>query len=98
VQLTKEQSRRRWKELRELTFRWNPIGFTELLPRDEYDCVLGPLLTKLESGASVDELDVYLKRELVEHFGVSPTNPNGPERLAVEAKEWFDREWANRCE
>jgi hypothetical protein len=32
--------------------------------------VLGPLLTRLESGASVDEVDVFLKRELVKHFGV----------------------------
>ena len=93
MRLTNEQSRKRWSELRDLAFRWDPIGFAESLPRDEYDCVLGPTLRMLESGATVEEIDAYLKRELCEHFGLSPTNPQGPERLAVEAKEWFEREW-----
>ena len=93
MRLTKEQSRKRWNELRDLAFRWDPIGFAKSLPRDEYDCVLGPLLSMLESGATVEEIDAYLKRELSEHFGLSPTNPQAPERLAIEAKEWLEREW-----
>ena len=88
-----EQSRRRWKELRDLAFRRDPIGLGASLPSDEYDCVLGPLLTMLESSASVEEIDAYLKRELTEHFGLSPTRSRGPEHLAIEAKEWFERDW-----
>jgi hypothetical protein len=62
-------------------------------PRDEYDCVLGPVMRMLEQDASVEKIDAYLKDELVNHFGLSPTDSKELELLAVKAKAWFEKSW-----
>jgi hypothetical protein len=60
-------------ELRYLLNRWDPIGvYDESLdfPPDEYDCLLGPPLTRLGRHDSRADLSEYLWREIEDHFGL----------------------------
>ena len=61
-------------------------------PRDEYDCLVGPLLTLLDSEAQNREIARYLQKEITEHFGLPP----GIYRFTAFAerlRRWFDRGW-----
>ncbi|HZM99153.1 MAG TPA: hypothetical protein VFB70_07155 [Pyrinomonadaceae bacterium] len=61
-----------FSELNALLCEWDPIGVGPDGPRDEYECLVGPLLMMLQSGATQDEIASYLEIELVEHFGLEP--------------------------
>lgn len=66
-------------------------------PRDEYDCLVGPLLTLLASEASKEEIARYLRKEIDEHFGLSPDNYDFT-AVAERVGKWFDRGWRNLAE
>ena len=62
-------------ELRYMLNRWDPIGVYDEalnLPPDEYDCLLGPLLTRLARSESRAALSEYLWHEVEDHFGLDP--------------------------
>jgi hypothetical protein len=90
VVLNKEQSRQRYSELNALLCEWDPIGVGPDVPTDEYECLAGPLMRMLESGATQAEITAYLRSELVEHFGLEP-NIDEIEGVAARVREWFDR-------
>ena len=97
--LTKRESRERSAQLRALICEWDPIGVMNDpdWPRDEYDCLVGPLLTLLQSGTSDDAIGEYLRNELVDHFGLSPA----PYDFAVviqRVRAWFNRGWRDLAE
>lgn len=59
--------------LRELLNGWDPIGVIEDgTPDDEYDCLIAPILDRLERGAEPPELAAFLRVELEDHFGLDP--------------------------
>ena len=92
--LSKREIRQRSTELNALLCEWYPIGVGPDGPRDEYECLVGPLLTMLQSGATQDEIASYLETELVEHIGLEPNRY----RIAAAASRvcaWFDRGWNN---
>ena len=57
--------------LRYLLDEWDPIGVADIAP-DEYDCLIAPLLVRLEAGARRAEISEYLWFELGDHFGLDP--------------------------
>lgn len=57
-------------ELRPLLFKWDPIGFGEELPADEYDCLISPLLTQLRDHPTESELATWLGQYSERHFGL----------------------------
>jgi hypothetical protein len=62
-------------ELRYLVTRWDPIGvYSEALdfPPDEYDLLIGPILTRLARGDSRAAFSEYLRNEIENHFGLDP--------------------------
>lgn len=67
----KQQNREQVQGLRKLLLDWNPIGFG--VPSDEYDCLVFPILSQLRNGASAEDIDRYLRAELVRHFGLPET-------------------------
>ncbi|WP_067172515.1 hypothetical protein [Microtetraspora niveoalba] len=80
-------------ELRYLLNRWDPIGvYDEELdfPPDEYDCLIGPILSRLSRGAGVAELSEYLWHELEEHFGLDPV-PRNADGFAERLVSWHRR-------
>jgi hypothetical protein len=69
MRLTKEQSRTRWSQARDLWWTWDPIGVgsEDNWPRDEYDAYLGPTFRLLEKGAPSKKLrDIWPKLSLEE--------------------------------
>jgi hypothetical protein len=93
--LSKEQSRARWAELRGLLNEWDPIGVmsTPEGPRDEYDCLAGPVMRMLEAGVSQGQIADFLRQEMTEHFGL-PSEPDGVRAVARRIRKWFQQRWA----
>ncbi len=90
--LSKREIRQRSSELNVLVYEWDPIGVAPDGPRDEYECLVGPLLTMLQSGATQSEIASYLETELIEHFGLVPNRDNIA-AAASRVRAWFDRGW-----
>jgi hypothetical protein len=64
--------------LRAVLNGWDPIGIRELpgAPGDEYDCLLWPLASRLDRGASRREIMEFLEHELAHHFGIVAVVPD----------------------
>lgn len=63
--------RRQMDELRQMLNEWDFIGVGDLSAHDdEYDCLIGPLLTRLAAGGTAGDLTAYLQHELHDHFGM----------------------------
>jgi len=92
--LSKSESSQRFSQLNALMCDWDPIGVMGFpdWPRDEYHCLVGPVLTLLDSGATQHKIAAYLEQEIVEHFGCSPEHHDF-EATAARVKAWFDRAW-----
>jgi hypothetical protein len=72
MRLTAAALKQRFAELRDLVNEWDPIGLIEAgAPRDEYECLVGPILRRLEAQNPVHEIAGFLDHQMVEHFGVS---------------------------
>ena len=54
------------------------------------DCLVGPLLTLVQSGASNEEITRHLRTEIVEHFGLSGEGHDFT-AAAERVGRWFDR-------
>jgi hypothetical protein len=61
----------RWENLRYLLNQWDFLGVADLVD-DEYDCMVGPLVSLLDRGATAAEVSEHLWYELDDHFGVDP--------------------------
>lgn len=81
------------RELRLLLNAWDPIGVFSLpnggAPADEYDCLQGGLLATLRSSNA--EPEMYLERELAEHFGLRPNLLHVKEMGTVLRQWWSSR-------
>jgi hypothetical protein len=78
-------------ELRYLLNRWDPIGiYDEALdfPADEYDCLIGPILTRLARGESREAFSEYLWNEIENHFGLDPVRC-GCDAFADRLRAWY---------
>ena len=97
--LSKRESRQRSSELNALMCAWDPIGVMvdPSWPRDEYECLVGPLLRMLGSGAGQTEIASYLQAQIVEHFGLSEEHYDF-RAVAARVESWFDRGWRNLAE
>ncbi|MEU0588436.1 hypothetical protein [Streptomyces sp. NPDC006132] len=74
-------------DLRRLLNEWDPIGVADDA-RDEYDCMLAPLLQRLCSGADRTEIGEFLRHELEDHFGLDPLGLR-PDAAAVRMADWW---------
>jgi len=99
MKLGKQESRKRWKEIRSMWCQWDPIGVMSDLdwPRDEYDSYLGPSLRYLEQNASIEEIDEYLSFVVSEYMGLGQEgiNYSKPRIFAAKLKEWYSKNWPN---
>jgi hypothetical protein len=71
---------------------WDPIGVGPDGPKDEYDCLLWPVMRKLEDGAPEEQLVTFLVSELEGHFGLTGDASN-VEAFASRARNWFETSW-----
>ena len=66
---------------------WDPLSLMAdpTAPRDEYDCLVGPLLNRLQAAATVADLAAHLHHELEEHYGCPFSRKEPTLELAVGA-------------
>jgi hypothetical protein len=76
------------EHLRYLLNEWDFLGVADFVD-DEYDCMIGPLLSLLLRGAGRAELGEYLWRELEGHFGLSDPAPYGTDQMADRVASWW---------
>jgi hypothetical protein len=50
---------------------WDPIGVADLVT-DEYDCMIAPLISRLNAGNGLAQISEFLGHELEDHFGLDP--------------------------
>lgn len=97
MRLTKDHSRKRWREIRVLWCEFDPIGVVNSLsgPDDEYDAYLGPSLRLLERDATVDEIASYLATVTLDHMGLSDSLEfaKARRRFAHKLREWYSTHW-----
>jgi hypothetical protein len=75
-------------DLRRLLNEWDPIGVADDV-RDEYDCMLTPLLQRLRSGVGRTEIGEFLQHELEDHFGLDSLGLR-PDAMAVRVVDWWN--------
>ena len=66
--LGKHELKQRAQELRALLNEWDPIGLGPGGPEDEYDCLVWPIMRRLDDNLPAAELTAFLETELEEHF------------------------------
>ena len=96
--LSRRELKQRSSELNALMHDWDPIGVMRdpNWPRDEYEWLVGPLLTLLESGATEAEIGSRLRKEIVEYLGLSPEHYDFP-AMGARVRVWFDRAGGTFC-
>lgn len=78
-------------ELRYLLNRWDPVGIYDEetdVPPDEYDCLIGPILTRLARGDNKANFSEYLWNEIENHFGLDPVRC-GTNAFADRLQAWY---------
>ena len=91
--LEKEDSRRRWRELRELWNDYDPIGVmgSPNSPLDEYEAYVGSTLRLLEQGATPEDIAEFLE-QASEHMGLQFDRQNALEHAARFVR-WYLERW-----
>jgi hypothetical protein len=86
----KYQARRVVPELRDLVWDWDPIGVSDVREdvADEYECLVGPLLSRLTRGETTAEVAAFLTEMLAEHFGLPPERYR-PADFARGLTDWY---------
>ncbi|WP_210115496.1 hypothetical protein [Mycobacterium sp. DL99] len=78
--------------VRALLMEWDAIGVADAVEcQDEYDCMIGPLLGHIRSGADAVFLHGWIARERVDHFGLNP-DFGADRKLAEALVSWRDGE------
>ncbi len=92
--LSKQQSRQRWKELRDLWNEFDPIGVVgdPNWPRDEYEAYCGPTMRLLERDATVSEIVQYLEWVVCDHMELN-LDHQAAETFALRLQQWFRERW-----
>jgi hypothetical protein len=77
------------RSLERLLWEWDPIGLARMgAPRDEYDCMAGPILNRLHAGADQTEISKLLQHELGHHFGSGLTGESA-DAFASRLMAWW---------
>ena len=96
--LSKEQSRLRWREIRDLWNEWDPIGVFPAKggPLNEYDSYLGPSLRLLEEDAPLEAIESYLEEIVGTHMGLDTHGINyvRSTKFAAKLSSWFSSRWS----
>ena len=92
--LSKQESRERWAQLQGIVNEWDPIGVMDdpNWSRDEYDCLVGPLMRLLENSASHVEIVNILRHEIQGHFGLDTKHIEFIP-IAKRLSDWFQTHW-----
>ena len=88
--MDKREAKKQMADVRALLMEWDAIGVADAVEcQDEYDCMIGPLLGHLRSGADAIFLRDWIARERVDHFGLTP-DFGADRKLAHALVSWRD--------
>jgi hypothetical protein len=77
------------REMRDLINRWDPVGLLAAgAPADEYECLVGPILSHLGRGATALELTRWLDSHITAHFGRVPADSA---HFTEKACAWYEQ-------
>lgn len=95
ARLSKEQSRQRWAELRDLWNGFDPIGVMHdpQWPRDEYENYVGRTMRLLEQDAGAEEIMACLEWAVCERMGLD-LDCQVATAFAHRLRDWFRDKWA----
>ena len=80
------QVRTQMRELRSLVNEWDPAALVSAgAPADEYECLVGPLPSRLSEGLSPFELGEWLRVHVTDHFG----SCENTEQFARRVTDWY---------
>lgn len=93
--LSKQESRQRWGEVRDLWNQFDPIGVMDdpEWPRDEYEAYCGRTLRLLEQDADTEELVRHLEWAVCDRMGLTLDRAEA-ERFAGRLRSWFQSRWS----
>jgi len=93
--LGKQESRKRWSELRDLWNEFDPIGVMNdpTWPRNEYENYCGPCMRLLEQNSDTSKLIAYIL-SAHDHMGLQG-NSEDIHDFATKMQSWFQKNWAN---
>lgn len=93
--LDKEESRKRWQELRGLWNEWDPIGIADEENQDEYDTYVGETMRLLELGASKEDIVKRLSYIVGEYMGMGQkaVEYHNPSVFAQKLQTWYAENW-----
>ena len=95
MNLSRVELRNRWRECRDLINAWDPLGVLAAdpeWPRDEYECLVGPVLRALEQGGDAPIVARLLAVEVSDHMGVA-TGEGEALVCAKQLTEWYRTRW-----
>jgi len=96
--LDKKESRKRYRELRDLWNEFDPIGVfdgSDEWPLDEYEDYCGPSLRLLEQNATPSELEVYV-HSTFNYMGIED-NDKEIQGFVRKIQTWFQENWSDTC-
>lgn len=92
--LSKEESRQRYAEGRQLWNEFDPIGVVDAVD-DEYDMYVGPTLRLCEEGKGSREIEKYAEFVVYDRMGMSHT-PEGIaaiKEFSAKFHDWYREKW-----
>jgi hypothetical protein len=93
MRLTAQQLRERYSELRDIVNEWDPVDLiADGAPVEEYDCLVGPVLRRLEEHQPASAIAEYLMEAFGDHFGVPLRDPGNCAQRAI---AWYSEKWPN---
>ena len=86
--LQRARDRRLIEEVRSRVLRWDPVGLVGLgAPIDEYDCLVGPLTSRLIAKTPAPDLADQLELEIEQHFGMG--RPGTARQFVDQLAQWY---------
>ena len=82
----RDQVRTQMREHGLLVNEWDPAALVSAgAPADEYECLVGPLLSRVSEGLSPFELGEWLRVHVTDHFG----SCENTEQFARRVIDWY---------
>jgi len=81
------------QELNNILNQWDFIGVHPFNdgPTDEYDCLIGPIISRLNANSTNEELKNFLIKELNDHFGMPSLQIESIDDVVEKITAWWNK-------
>ncbi len=81
--MDKKQAKVLMEQVRDILNEWDFLSVVEIGPKDEYDCMIGPLVHILLKNSDREVIKEYILNELKSHFGLIDYEPGESLETAI---------------